>query len=62
MNQLEILVFEFGTINGNASGSISFREIASLNHESRNNPMEFGTFESQFLSRFLARGVAPAQH
>lgn len=47
---LEVLVGEFLPVDGLTASSVASREVSTLAHEVRDDPMEFASFEMEWLS------------
>ena len=49
--QIEVFIGEFGSVNGLSPGSIEIGEVASLNHEGRDDSVEVWALECQLFAR-----------
>ena len=49
MFQLKVLIFELGSVNALASGTIVIGEVTSLAHEAGNYPVETAAFVAKAL-------------
>lgn len=56
MLQLEVLVFELGAVDGLASGAVVVREVATLAHEVRDDPVKAAALVAETL---VARAQGP---
>lgn len=61
MHSLEILIFEFFTIDALATGAIALCEVAALDHEALDDAVEGGTLVVQRLSRVANALLACAE-
>ena len=58
---LEVLIWELFSIDRLSSGSVSTSEISSLDHEVRDDAVELGSLEVEWLSRLSDSLLSGAQ-
>ncbi len=59
--QLEVLILEFGSVNGLSATSVTESEVTALSHEAGNDSVEFGALEVERLARVAYTFLASAQ-